>query len=258
MSNNFTIIIITKNKQLSDGLKIFLESCKGVRHFLLEATTPDDLQESSGLGKVKITRVERAIAVSHHRARLMGLSLNSDFVTILEEDAIPLLGAADFEDFLKLASAHISSGHPTGIHLSPEQFGIMTKRKNDVFLQVKMLADCAVAYLLNNVALRTIAADRSFETEVADWPKIMKSITWLAPIVPIFSHPDLRKSTEINSSSSLDRQSRLKALSRLQKVQHFPYQRFFSFKFFAFFGTKYGNGYAENEKYRSRIIFLPY
>jgi len=156
-----------------------------------------------------LTCVERAASVSHQIARNIASSFDTNWVLILEDDAII------FEDFFnsleELISLSLDKYHePLGYHLFPEQFGIL-KRKSANLAKILLMPDYAVAYVLNQPALRFAANNsHSCSRELADWPSYMKKISWFAPLQSCVAHPVLSGLFH-NSSIETSRSSRQKS-----------------------------------------------
>ena len=160
---------------------------------ILEAKTPEFLNKAKPKKK-SLSNIEMSISYSHHLARERGLNLKKDWILILEEDAIIEFKKQELLSFLQIIENTFASKIlPIGIHLFPEQFGILVGNRRNNFLRIKCLPDYAVGYILNQAAIKTsVKSFHRGKIEVADWPIFMRSkITWVCPDRSFVKHPDL-------------------------------------------------------------------
>ena len=252
VSFSFVIISLHNSSQIDylvDQLRLI--GPKNIQ--ILPASRPSDIDKDF-VGRIKnISSVERAIALSHHRARALGNSLESDWVISLEEDALPTSNFEFLPHFLTTVAKQFGVGRQIAVHLAPEQFGLLINKPCNVILRTLMLADCAVAYGLNQEALKRSMKVKFKENEVADWPKFIKRFQWVSPLKPIFSHPDLK----LPSTSSATSEIREKMNFRkgfIKKLLRFSNFKLITFLVISSFGYPYGNGYVANERFRSKVI----
>jgi GR25 family glycosyltransferase involved in LPS biosynthesis len=211
-----------------------------------DLTLPKELKNSNGLSEVEI-----AISESHRLARKIASQKNLDWALILEEDAICLQTKKSLLDFVTSIEFFFKPSTPLAIHFAPEQFGLLWKKKNEPFFRVEFIPDCAVAYALNSASLQYLASYPQHIIEVADWPKPMRKIKWLAPLTPFFAHPNV---TESISSTMLHRRAR-----RAQKFSIVRWATLSRVKALVLIlsrvvAKEYGNGYVEDERFRTRIV----
>jgi len=167
---------------------------------IIEATTPANLSGLNIYPARNVEPIEVAISVSHHRARLEALKSENEWAIILEEDAIVKFNLLKFETLIKSVIKTLDAENSLiGIHLFPEQYGILTGKQASEHVRVWYVPDFAVGYVLNLGALKYAVENFDFQAvEVADWPRFMrKKIKWFAPVNSLVVHPDLNlKSTE--------------------------------------------------------------
>jgi hypothetical protein len=217
----------------------------------IEAATPISLVNSPYKPAMGVQPVEMAIAVSHHKARLRAERLGIEWTLILEEDAIINFEIAELLKLIEEISNKFDKDSPLGIHLFPEQFGILTKHPNRNFLKVHYLPDYAVGYCLNLSAVKKSIQDFDFrEVEIADWPtRIRKDIFWHAPITSLVLHPDILLSTTKSSTIKY----------RKERENYLFYKKLFRYRIFPLilikighiFKLKFGRNPIESEKIRS-------
>jgi hypothetical protein len=218
---------------------------------ILTAKTPDSIKGFIPK-KIELSDLEVAISYSHHLARLLSASMTNEWTIILEEDAIIQFDARTLVSLIeKVENTLCLQKKPAGIHLFPEQFGIVTGKKNESLLQVIYLPDFAVGYILNRAAVET--SINSFDTskiEIADWPRYMRSqITWFCPDKSLVRHPDL---SDLNTRSST-------RLIRIERSGRFNVRKLASYKLLPylliragnFFRLQYGSSPIESNKIRS-------
>ena len=219
----------------------------------LDASLPSGALNLSNSKGFAISGIESAISESHHRAREISFKLGCDWALILEDDAVATLELQNLPELLHVLGSCFDLETPIGIHLAPEQFGIMIRKKSEVFLRNIRLADCAVAYILNRPALQSCLDAGAPIMEVADWPKALRRFQWISPLKPMFAHPHI-SNVEVTSSSFAPRLFRSQSKSLVRKLIEYPYHIMFTFKVASWLGSNYGNGYVQSEKIRSKVI----
>jgi GR25 family glycosyltransferase involved in LPS biosynthesis len=198
------IVIALKESQSGLRLKDLLNHM--IYAEILEAMTPEFLKKAKPKKK-SLSKIEISISYSHHLARERGLILKKDWILILEEDAIIEFKKEELLSFIQIVEKNFTSKKiPIGIHLFPEQFGILVGNRKNNLLRIKYLPDYAVGYILNQAAIKTsVESFRKEKIEVADWPISMRSeITWVCPDRSFVKHPDLND-TNTRSSTKLIR-----------------------------------------------------
>jgi hypothetical protein len=218
---------------------------------IIDASTPNSLSDGIYKPARKVKPIEMAIAVSHHRARLRAEVLGKEWTIILEEDAIISLNFIQLFELIEELTKRYDEKTPLGIHLFPEQFGILIKNYKSDFLSVKYLPDFAVGYCLNLSAIKRAVKDfDANKVEIADWPhKIRKNISWFAPPTSYVLHPDTRLSTT-KSATSQYRKER-KSDSFFSKLSSFRMIPLSLIKIGHILNFKFGENPIASEKIRS-------
>jgi hypothetical protein len=198
-----------------------------------------------------LSMIEIAIAKSHEKARQIARAKNLDWVVILEDDAVPLADNGSLEAFLKQIETTFGNSDPIAVHLAPEQFGLLWKRRRDCFFRIALVPDCAVAYALNHEALEFLSNKPTNLNEVADWPHSMKKLRWIAPLKPYFKHPQI----EIEDSSTMDsRKQRRENRPVLKKIFATSMVKAVFILGLRLFTKPYGTGFVEDKRFRTRIL----
>jgi hypothetical protein len=247
----FSVIVISlpaKNEVLYKT--IFFEYAEIT---VLNAATPSDVEALGHTEPSGISLVESAISLSHRRARDLGLDLGSDWVLILEEDAIQYATKSEISDFLSELEMSLGDTTAKAVHFAPEQFGILRETNSQSFYSTIRLADCAVAYALNRQALRDISLTSFSFNEVADWPKSLRNLDWYSPKKAFFGHPDLSNPNS-KSSTLRDRSKRFKKRILWKLIFEKRTYKTIFFLFLSQFGNVYGNGYVANPRFRSIVL----
>lgn len=250
---SYVCIVITL-KDYSDPLVKYAISLNSENLHFLRASTPADLESQLNSANSVISPIEMAISLSHKRARDLGISLDSDWVLIFEEDAIQLAQEHEVYSFLKNLDEFLGHETPKAVHFAPEQFGVMCLHKSQEFYSTLILADCAVAYALNRSALRVISSVDFSLSEVADWPKTLRKLNWYSPKSAFYKHPDLHGTG--TSSTSEDREAR--NIRQRNRVFIFSARNYKTILFLvlAKFGKNYGSGYVVKERFRSKVLLF--
>ena len=259
MSNSsvsITAIIISRpGSDLSSSLMSTLDEMFYTE--ILSAITPSNLTASDLVNGDGLTEVEIAISLSHHMARHRAMILNSDWCLIVEEDAIIKFTKEEMLLLIQNISLKFRPRDiPLGIHLFPEQFGILARKINDNFAKVRYLPDFAVGYVLNSKAVKkAMEFQNNKKIEVADWPQFMRvEITWFAPLVSFILHPDLNLSST-PSATRIHRQVRANHIwvKKLFNQRNFP---LLIIRIGHLLHAKFGNNPIDSEKIRSIIVNL--
>ena len=196
----------------------------------------------------KITCVEFAVARSHEAARQFSYEKSARVSIILEDDAslesnFPIL----VELFRKRCG---KSATPIGLHCYPEQFGILTARKNSEFLRCLRVPDYAITYILNLAALQELSQTRDRrEPEIADWPKYMRKILWLAPNESMVAHQELFSFVDPSRKVRQDIEKGFLISRKLNAAL-----MLFVFHAIGLLGKRYGKSKIASEKLRSYVI----
>jgi hypothetical protein len=255
-SVSFSFVIISlQNSNRLDRLVDQLRQIGAKNIHILAASRPSDIDKEFVRRVKNISSVEQAIALSHHRARVLGNSLESDWVIILEEDASPTSNFQFLPHFLAAVANQFGVDRQVAVHFAPEQFGLLINRRSSTILRTFMLADCAVAYGLNQEALKHSMRVEFKENEVADWPRFIKRFLWISPLKPIFSHPDLKLPNTYSATSEMREKMNFRK-GFMRKLFKFSNFKFITFLIISSFGNTYGNGYVTNERSRSKVISL--
>ena len=244
------VIISVPGQRDCSSLVTSISSVSPLGVYLLKASLPNNKLNPSDVG---ITEIESAISRSHHRAREQAFKMGADWALILEDDAIATSELHKLPHFLEQISSIFNSKVPLGIHLAPEQFGVMIGNRSDIFVKSIYLADCAVAYILNKVALESCLNSGPPVLEVADWPRVLRKFQWISPLKPMFVHPYLSNS-DSKSASVAPRLLRNQGRSLIQKFIKYPYLIMLRFWLASWLGSNYGVGFVESEKIRSKVI----
>jgi len=249
------IIISKSDSDISSGLKSVLDEMFYTE--ILPAITPPDLNASDLVSGHGLTEIEIAIALSHCMARGRAATLNSDWCLIVEEDAIINFTREEILCLIQnINSEYRTEEIPLGIHLFPEQFGILFRKKNNNFANVIYLPDFAVGYLLNsNAVKKSLECQNNWKIEVADWPKFIRAeIYWFSPLVSFILHPDFHLSSTL-SATKVHRQIRANRIwvKKLFSLRNFP---LFVIRIGHLFKIKFGNNPIDSEKIRSILVNL--
>lgn len=221
---------------------------------IIEALTPANL-EKQDRDFSELSDVEIATALSHHKARLFALDKNCDWNLFLEDDAILRKGFSEkLFSFLDKLEENIDFELPVGVHLFPEQFGILEARTG--FYKILSLPDCAVGYILNQKALRMSSHVVNIQKDVADWPNIFSNFVWFTPTASLVIHPDISISTNL-SDTFLPRQLRTRHLNLVTKILNYPFRKMFCIKVLLIFADSFGCNYVSSERIRTRIVKNP-
>jgi hypothetical protein len=247
---SLVVLVIACNKSAMDQKSIKWLS-KSIELEIIDASTPNSLRKSIYRPARKVKPIEMAISVSHHRARLRAEALGKEWTIILEEDAIIRFNVVQLFELIENLVKNYDRKTPLGIHLFPEQFGILTKNLKSDFLNVKYLPDYAVGYCLNLSAIKRAVKDfNADKVELADWPhKIRKNISWFAPSSSFVLHPDTHLNTT-KSSTSKYREER-KNYSFFQKLSSFRVIPLSLIKIGHILNLKFGENPIASEKIRS-------
>jgi len=243
-------LVIAQKKSVIDQKSIkWLR--KSIELEILDASTPNRLRKSAYKPARKVKPIEMAIAVSHHRARLRAEVLGKEWTIILEEDAIIKFDITQLFELIEELAKNYDRKTPLGIHLFPEQFGILTKNSKGDFLHVKYLPDYAVGYCLNLSGIKRAIKDfDANKVELADWPrKIRNNISWFAPSSSFVLHPDTHIKTT-KSSTSKYREER-KNHSIFKKLSTSRVVPLLLIKIGHIFNLKFGENPIASEKIRS-------
>jgi hypothetical protein len=245
------VVLIIALKNSPAGLKTTSQLSKFFDVEIIEAATPNSLLKGDYKPAKGVEPIEMAISVSHHLARLRAKTLSRDWALILEEDVIIKFEINELMTLIEELDSNNNAKIPLGIHLFPEQFGILTKIKDRNFLHVNYLPDCAVGYCLNLLAIeKTIQDFRENQVEIADWPsRIRKNISWFAPSVSLVAHPDLRLKT--TKSSTSEYRKKRKNFSFYRKIFNFKIIPFVVIKIGHVLNLKFGENPVDSEKIRS-------
>jgi hypothetical protein len=226
---------------------------------IYSAFTPKDIgcsdrpHHHSSFGRT-LTCVEIAIAHSHAGARRAAFELDLDIVIILEDDADVLLGKSEL--IIKWLEWALSQPQKRiGIHLYPEQFGVLIKKSRQINLnRVILLPDFAVGYVLNRRSLKAWNRSSSRARKwVADWPLSAYKLRWYAPGEPVLTHPLNDFSI---SYAATGRTDRINSLSIWQRRMNVGTIRFLLFLFFSLFGRRVGSTPIPNERLRTILLTL--
>lgn len=222
---------------------------------ILKATVPSDFSEQELAKNKKLSQVEMAISRSHRRAQMTSFGSSNEWLLILEEDAQMSKEIVQLPKLI-MEFQEIAQKKPIAIHLAPEQSGIMVSSRYEDFFKLLVVADCAVAYLINKKASQLIGTNFDYMSEVADWPKIIRKIDWYAPKQSLFFHPNLCD-RENTSASSGERNLRITLSPKIQRIRRLLVHRFLLLILIMPFSKKYGKGYSASERIRSRVLTVP-
>lgn len=252
---DFHVFIVSRNRQILSNSRF--SSLLGFYPItVVEAALVEDLQRHSVKGIHGLSRVEVAISLSHHLARKQALTSKSNWCVFLEEDANL---TAHFSKLKKLTETldevHKYKGFALGIHLFPEQYGILCQKGEDPYLAVIKMPDYAVGYALNRLAIKTAVENfNQTKIELADWPKyIRNSITWKAPLESLVTHPDLNDENIPSSTRSI--REKRKQSSLLRKLFRLNSYKYVLFRIAGLYCTKFGQSNIHSKKLRT-IVFL--
>jgi GR25 family glycosyltransferase involved in LPS biosynthesis len=223
----------------------------------IQAVTPKDVCNFGKVHKHKgwpreLTCIEVAISYSHIRARETALRHNVDIAIILEEDA--QLGLAFSQTLKNSLIPKLVAREPIGIHLFPEQFGILRKQNTEELYKIIKIPDYAVGYALNSHALRVFSDGIELQKkQIADWPKLARKIFWYAPKISLVIHPNNYQGPKM----SLAEKSRQKRRLNQRLISKLRIRINLGFLFYLYFkniGRPYGDNPISSEKLRSYVI----
>jgi hypothetical protein len=224
---------------------------------VVQATLPEQVSEDSFYSACGVEPLEMVISISHHRARSTALKRNQEWTLILEEDAIINFDRHRIEMLICAIGRDFDLGTTKiGIHLFPEQFGVLTGSKNAKYLRVLHQPDFAVGYMLNFDALKwSVDNFNSRDVEIADWPKYIKmGIKWFAPLNSLVFHPDLKLPTT-QSSTKRYRDSR-SSESLLKKLFNPRILHYLILRSTFLLGGSFGSFPINSEKIRSVRLYF--
>lgn len=207
-----------------------------------------------GAGRNRISCVENAISESHKLARMIALENGFQWSLILEEDALPQNGLSELTNALQVLDESEIGSDSLGLHLFPEQFGVLVRSKIQEVYRVLALPDFAVAYALNSQALVEVCRKTKYTKEqVADWPNFMKKINWFAVKSSMILHPDLTLPMN-KSSSSIPRKLISRSKSPISRYCHLRNMLLPLFGIGKLLGLSFGNNSIASERIRSVLI----
>ena len=261
--------------QASSDLGIFILTVPGTRDVMslintvqkflntvpivVEAITPAALPcggkhlGGSGRHRNGLSCVEVATSLSHQRARNLASARKCNWSLFLEDDSIVQSSISFLPDLILEIESFGSGEQPVGIHLFPEQFGILRKHTRSL-LNVVALPDYAVGYVLNAKALReSEKLAEKIHLSVADWPKGMDQIHWYAPTRSLITHPNLDNHP---SQSQIEELRRLRASqsSFSYRFVNYPLLRILVLRLGSLLGMKYGKNWIASERIRSVVL----
>ena len=249
------IVVIALNGKIRNKSQIDSRFLSKFSQFeILESITPVDLScQSQNINHHHfkgLTCVERAASVSHQVARNIASTFDTDWVIIMEDDAV--INKNFFAFLHEITSSSVFKvKNPIGFHLFPEQFGILKKISANI-ARVLMIPDYAVAYILNGPALK-LSMDSSVKCTrfLADWPKFLKNIHWFAPLKSTVFHPEVNPMSDFDSSIH---SSRIYRLSKLNKFHIYYKFRRMIIMIFSLFFKELGTAKINAPKLRSRCL----
>jgi hypothetical protein len=208
-------------------------------------------------GNGVLSNPELACSLSHITARSMGLSLNADWIFVLEDDAV-ILDESRLSKALSDASSFFGSDKPIAITFFPGQYGVFRKfRKNLNYFKILKVPDYSVATLYSKKAL--ITSSQTIKGQIGqlpDWPKVLKKkLQWFAINDCLIDHPAVNDS----NSPSYIRQDRLVARNAQKKHSFYKIKvkmKYLVFLFSKLLSNKYSSGTIETEKLRSRVLWI--
>jgi hypothetical protein len=165
---DFHLFIVSRNPQILSDQRF--SSLLGLYPItVVEAALVEDLQRHSVKGIHELSRVEVAISLSHHLARKQALISESNWCVFLEEDANLRESFSKLKKLTEtLDEINRYKGLALGIHLFPEQYGILCQKGEDPYLTVIKMPDYAVGYALNRLAIKT-AVDNFDQNRIEVW-----------------------------------------------------------------------------------------
>jgi hypothetical protein len=206
--------------------------------------------------KTGISKLEIAVGVSHIEARAIGLSMKTDWVFILEDDAI-IIDREIFNKTVADAVSYFDSNQPTAITFFAGQFGIFKRiHKNSKYLKALKVPDYTVATLYSRKALEVSnqSSNKQFG-QMPDWPPVLKrDLRWVAIEGLYIDHPavDDPQSPSHIRHERLNRQGQNNIdIHRVKNI--FRYLMFLTVKPFS---SPFVWGTIETEKLRSRILWF--
>ena len=169
-----------------------------------------------GFGSDVLSCIEFAISESHKAAREVALASGCEWSLILEEDALLQDNLNEIPNILDSLGESATNNIACGLHLFPEQYGVLIRSKVSNVYRVMSLPDFAVAYVLNFEALVEVCElAKSAKIQIADWPRFMKKIRWYAVKDSVILHPDI--SLHQNPSSTFGPRTNIKNSKSLIK-----------------------------------------
>jgi hypothetical protein len=261
MNKIYIISIEFDNVRLQDHPELI--ELPNVEIRLVKALTPASLgclakepEHLHGFYPQAISCVEFAISRSHESARALALSENCEWAIFLEEDFISGEEIQNLNSYLGILDKLITDT-PIGVHLFPEQFGILASCRRFPFLRVLAMPDFAVGYILNKAALIQCSNQLDFKKfEIADWPRYMRDLIWLAPKKSIVLHPDISENAG-KSSTLTARVQRMDSLGFLTKIKNSRNYLLFVLFLGRLVNIQYGNSPISSERIRSIELNLP-
>jgi hypothetical protein len=251
-------VSIISRPECKNGSDLYQMLKTAFRVDLVDATLPSDLVSRNFIGLPGLDPVEIAIAMSHHKARVSALEKGYTWNLFLEEDAIVQFDQRQIIELLGLVEADCNTNSKAiGIHLFPEQFGILVRLNDRQFFDLKRVPDFAVGYLLNYAALElSVKLFNSQAIEVADWPHYMrKKILWKAPLKSLVLHPNFEDIETLSSTKHL-RISR-SSKSVFEKLMQTQLIYLFLVRFMNLLGFGFGRSAIGSEKIRSVAFNFP-
>ena len=251
------LVISLSRKYRSKSLVGYLKN-KTNNHFHIPGILEnlDSSREKKGQGRKNYTlsKSELACSLSHIKARQYGLSLNSEWIFVFEDDAI-ILDENEFTHAIRDAINTFDCNKPIAISFFPAQYGVFRKiKKTKNFLKVYKVPDYSVATLYSRKALSiaNLSIDKQIHS-IPDWSKFLKhNLQWFAVSDCSIDHPTLddTESPSYIQQERFERHAKLKE-SSYQIVSRLRYLLFSGIKFFS---KSYVGGTIASEKLRSRIL----
>ncbi|CAB4914510.1 unannotated protein [freshwater metagenome] len=252
----FFVISMTKTYR-SKSLISYLEK-ENMSSFHVQGIPGKDISldkyvPNNGMNR-SLSRVEIAVGISHIEARTMGLSMQSDWIFVLEDDAI-IVDSGNLSKTIMDVTNFFDSNKPIAVSFFAGQFGVFRKiRMNIKYLKVLKVPDYSVATLYSKEAL--VVLNQSISKQVGqtpDWPPVLKrQLHWYAINDLLIDHPAIN---DPNSASNI-REERLKRkeqnnvdVYRLKQILN--YINYLMVKPFSY---PFPWGTIETEKLRSRIL----
>jgi hypothetical protein len=209
------------------------------------------------VGNGVLSKLELSVGLSHITARSFGLSLNSDWVFVLEDDAI-VLDNSKLSEAISDAVSFFCSDDPVAISFFPGQYGVFRKvRKSKKYLRVLRVPDYSVATLYSRQAL--VTSNKLIEAQIGplpDWPKVLRQhLKWFAVSDFLVDHPrvdDPGSPSYLRQERNITRMAQKKITVRRFKII-VKYLMFVAIKPIS---KPYVGGTIETEKLRSRVLWF--